>query len=91
MRTVHRRDMLDDDNDAALHPAVRGLVTVCRCNNIKHRTIEKAIREGAVTIAAVAAKTTATTGYCGGTCTPKIHDMIDAICAESDCDAGSKR
>jgi NAD(P)H-nitrite reductase large subunit len=68
----------------SLHPAIRALKVVCRCNNIKYRTIEKAIREGCTTIAAVAAKTGATTGHCGGTCTPKIHDMIDAICAETE-------
>lgn len=79
------------DELADLHPAVRGLRTVCRCNNIKYRTIEAAIREGAASIAAVAAKTTATTGHCGGTCTPKIHDMIDAICAGSGCGAGNDR
>lgn len=59
-----------------LHPAIRGLKTVCRCNNIKYRTIERAIREGGRTIAAIAAKTTATTGQCGGTCTADVLKMI---------------
>jgi NAD(P)H-nitrite reductase large subunit len=59
-----------------LHPAVRGLKTVCRCNNIKYRTIERAIRDGARTLAAVAVKTTATTGLCGGTCTPDVQQML---------------
>jgi NAD(P)H-nitrite reductase large subunit len=62
-----------------LHPAVQGLKTVCQCNNIKYRTIERAIREGARTLAAVAVKTTATTGHCGGTCTPDIQQMLSEI------------
>jgi NAD(P)H-nitrite reductase large subunit len=73
-----------DDDLQSLHPAIRGLKTVCRCNNVKYRTIEKAIREGCHTIAQVAARTTATTGHCGGSCTPIVHDMIDAITAEND-------
>jgi NAD(P)H-nitrite reductase large subunit len=59
-----------------LHPAVRGLKTVCRCNNIKYRTIERAIRDGARSLTAIAVKTTATTGHCGGTCTPDIQQML---------------
>lgn len=62
-----------------VHPAIRALRVVCRCNNIKYRTIEKAIREGATTVSAVAAKTGATTGHCGGTCTPKVVAMIEEI------------
>lgn len=69
-----------DEELQSLHPAVRALKTICRCNNIKHRTIERAIQQGAKTIAEVARKTTATTGYCGGTCTPVVQGMIDAIC-----------
>lgn len=64
-----------DDQDP-LHPAIRGLKTVCRCNNIKYRTIERAIREGAHTLSQVAARTTATTGECGGSCTPDVQKMI---------------
>lgn len=63
--------------DQPLHPAVRGLKTICRCNNIKYRTIERAIRSGACTIAQVAACTTATTGHCGGSCTQDIQQMLD--------------
>jgi NAD(P)H-nitrite reductase large subunit len=71
-----------DDSSPELHPAIRGLKTVCRCNNIKYRTIERAIREGARTLAAVAAKTTATTGHCGGSCTPDVQQMLaDHGCA----------
>jgi NAD(P)H-nitrite reductase large subunit len=81
-------DLPVDEDLQSLHPAIRGLRVVCRCNNVKYRTIEKAIREGCTTIAQIAARTTATTGHCGGTCTPKIHDMIDAICGEEV--AGSK-
>jgi len=62
--------------DEPLHPAIRGLKTVCRCNNIKYRTIAKAIREGARTIEAVAARTGATTGHCGGSCTPDVQAML---------------
>jgi len=62
-----------------LHPAVRGLTTVCRCNNIKYRTIERAIREGARNLTAIAAKTTATTGHCGGTCTPDVQQMLSEL------------
>jgi NAD(P)H-nitrite reductase large subunit len=65
---------MDDSSD--LHPAIRGLKTVCRCNNIKYRTIERAIRQGASTLAAVAQKTTATTGHCGGSCTPDVQQML---------------
>lgn len=67
---------MSDDDEQELHPAIRGLKTVCRCNNIKYRTIEKAIREGACTITQVAARTGATTGHCGGSCTPDIQQMI---------------
>jgi NAD(P)H-nitrite reductase large subunit len=74
--------MVDDDDREhlnELHPAIRGLKTVCRCNNVKYKTLERVIREGANTIAKVAAKTTATTGYCGGSCTPYIQQVIDEI------------
>ena len=64
------------EDSAELHPAIRGLKTVCRCNNIKYRTIERAIRDGATTLAAIAAKTTATTGHCGGSCTPDVQQML---------------
>lgn len=64
------------DGCEAQHPAIRGLKTVCRCNNIKYRTIERAIREGAWTITQVACRTTATTGHCGGTCTPDVQQML---------------
>lgn len=64
------------DEYQGMHPAIRGLKVVCRCNNIKYRTIEKAIDEGARTVEAVARCTRATTGHCGGSCTPKIQQMI---------------
>lgn len=64
-----------DDNEP-LHPAIRGLKTICRCNNIKYRTIERAIREGAHTLTQVATRTTATTGQCGGSCTPEVQALI---------------
>lgn len=63
-------------DDQPLHPAIRGLKTVCRCNNIKYKTIERAIREGACTIAQVAAETMATTGHCGGSCTVDVQEML---------------
>lgn len=73
-------DCLDTDEDwDALHPAIRGLKTVCRCNNIKYRTIERAIEQGAKSIAQVAAGTTATTGQCGGSCTPRVQNMIQTL------------
>ncbi len=65
-----------DEESEKLHPAIRGLKAVCRCNNVKYRTIEKAIREGACTLAQIASRTTATTGHCGGSCTPDILQMI---------------
>jgi NAD(P)H-nitrite reductase large subunit len=73
--------MEDDDRDGLkeLHPAIRGLKTVCRCNNVKYKSLERVIREGARTVAQVAVRTTATTGYCGGSCTPYIQEMIDEI------------
>ena len=64
------------DGSEPLHPVVRGLKTVCRCNNIKYRTIERAIREGAWTLTQVATRTTATTGHCGGSCTPDVQEML---------------
>jgi len=67
---------MDEDEIESLHPAVRALKTVCRCNNIKYRTIERAIREGAHTLNQVASRTTATTGECGGSCTPEVQAMI---------------
>jgi NAD(P)H-nitrite reductase large subunit len=67
------------DEQEPLHPAIRGLKTVCRCNNIKYRTIERAIREGAHTMTQVANRTTATMGECGGTCTPDVQAMLDEL------------
>jgi len=67
--------MAEDENEP-LHPAIRALKTICRCNNIKYRTIERAIREGAHTLNQVASRTTATTGECGGSCTPEVQAMI---------------
>lgn len=66
-------------SDESQHPAVRGLKTVCRCNNIKYRTIERAIREGAHTLTQVATRTSATLGQCGGTCTPDVQKMIEEL------------
>ena len=63
----------------SLHPAIRGLRTVCRCNNIKYKTIERAIREGAHTLSQVAARTGATTGQCGGSCTPEVQKLIEEL------------
>jgi NAD(P)H-nitrite reductase large subunit len=62
-----------------LHPAIQALKVVCLCNNVRFRTVEKAITEGARTVSQVAARTTATTGHCGGTCTPDVQAMIDRI------------
>jgi NAD(P)H-nitrite reductase large subunit len=70
---------MDDHDSESLHPAIRGLKTVCRCNNIKYRTIERAIREGAHTLTQVANRTTATLGQCGGTCTPDVQCMLDEL------------
>lgn len=67
------------DDQESQHPAIRGLKTVCRCNNIKYRTIERAIREGAHTLTQVANRTTATLGECGGTCTPEVQAMVDEL------------
>ena len=67
---------MDEDESEQQHPALRGLKTVCRCNNIKYKTIERAIREGAWTLNQVASRTTATLGQCGGTCTPDVQQMI---------------
>lgn len=61
-----------------IHPAVKKLITVCQCNNIEYGTIEAAIDAGAQSISEVAAKTTATTGQCGGSCTPKVFEMIES-------------
>lgn len=63
-------------DEQPLHPAIRGLKVVCRCNNVKYRTIERAIREGACTLAQVATRTGATTGHCGGSCTPDVQQML---------------
>jgi NAD(P)H-nitrite reductase large subunit len=70
---------MDDGIDHELHPAIRGLKTVCRCNNIKYRTIERAIRNGACTLTQIAVCTTATTGHCGGSCTPDVQQMLDEL------------
>jgi NAD(P)H-nitrite reductase large subunit len=68
---------MDGSDDQEQHPAIRGLRTVCRCNNIKYRTIERAIRRGACTLSQIATCTTATTGHCGGSCTPDVQEMLD--------------
>jgi len=67
---------MDGSDEQAQHPAIRGLKTVCLCNNIKYRTIERAIRRGACTISQIAACTSATTGHCGGSCTPEVQEML---------------
>ena len=71
------RVAMDGSDEQVQHPAIRGLRTVCRCNNIKYRTIERAIRRGACTLSQIAACTTATTGHCGGSCTPEVQEMLD--------------
>jgi len=71
--------MDESDERQELHPAIRGLKAVCRCNNIKYRTIERAIRRGACTISQIALCTTATTGHCGGSCTPDVQAMLDEL------------
>ena len=68
-----------DDSQDSVHPAIRGLKTICRCNNIKYRTIERAIREGAHTMTQIANRTTATMGECGGSCTPDVQQMLDEL------------
>ncbi len=68
----------------SVHPAILRLRTVCRCNNIKHGTIAKVIDAGARTIAEVARLTTATTGQCGGTCTPRVQEMIEERWGQSE-------
>jgi NAD(P)H-nitrite reductase large subunit len=68
-----------DDSSEPLHPAIRALKTVCRCNNIKYRTIVGAIREGAHTMTQIANRTTATMGECGGSCTPDVQQMLDEL------------
>jgi NAD(P)H-nitrite reductase large subunit len=68
---------MEGNDEQPQHPAIRGLRTVCRCNNIKYRTIERAIRRGACTMTQIAACTTATTGHCGGSCTPEVQEMLD--------------
>jgi NAD(P)H-nitrite reductase large subunit len=67
------------DETESLHPAIRGLKTICRCNNIKYRTIERAIREGAHTLTQVATRTSATLGQCGGSCTPDVQALIEEL------------
>ena len=67
-----------DENESGepVHPALRGLRTVCRCNNVKFRTIERAIRDGAHTLTQLATRTSATLGQCGGTCTPDVQKIL---------------
>jgi NAD(P)H-nitrite reductase large subunit len=67
------------DGSDDLHPAIKGLKTVCRCENIKYRTIERAIRDGAWTLSQVAVRTGATLGECGGTCTPDVQRMVEEL------------
>jgi NAD(P)H-nitrite reductase large subunit len=74
---------MDEGHDQQeLHPAIRGLKTVCRCNNVKYRTIERAIRNGACTLTQIAVCTTATTGHCGGSCTPDVQQMLDELAVQ---------
>lgn len=67
-----------------IHPAVRRLMTICRCNNIKYGTIALAIESGACSIDEIARKTTATTGLCGGTCTPRVTAMLEELSEPSE-------
>ena len=62
-----------------IHPAIRRLATICRCNNIKYGTIERSIKAGAANIEQIARATTATTGLCGGSCTPRVIEMLDDL------------
>ena len=70
---------MSESDEQPPHPAIRGLKTVCRCNNIKYRTIERAIRDGAHTLTQVATRTAATTGHCGGSCTPDVQEMLTEL------------
>ncbi len=50
---------------------------ICICNQIPRKVIEEAISHGAFTLEAVAKKTGATTGECGGVvCGEKIKEML---------------
>ena len=69
----------DAAEDGQVNPVIQGLKTVCRCNNIKYKTIERAIREGAQSLSQLASRTTATTGQCGGSCTPEVQEMLAAL------------
>lgn len=74
---------MDGNDELEPQPAIRGLRTVCRCNNIKYKTIERAIRRGACTLTQIAACTTATAGHCGGSCTPDVQEMLDEHAPQS--------
>lgn len=49
---------------------------ICLCNFVTQETIEKAIAEGAHTLAEIYDKTGAGTGPCGGSCRPTLVKMI---------------
>lgn len=52
-------------------------VYICRCEEITKEDIEKAIREGATTVAGVKRRTNAGMGLCQGrTCTRLIQQML---------------
>jgi NAD(P)H-nitrite reductase large subunit len=71
-----------DGSEHDIHPAIRGLKAVYRCNNIKRRTIERAVRHGALTLSQVAARTTATASECGGSGTPDVQELIAEVRGE---------
>lgn len=64
---------------------VRALKVVCRCNSIKYRSIERAIQQGACSLRDVAARTTATTGQCGGSCTALVQKILGDLAPQHEC------
>ena len=50
---------------------------ICRCNNVSRETIEKAIRDGALTLNEIFDVTTAGVGPCGGSCRRKLAPLLD--------------
>lgn len=51
---------------------------ICLCNSVRKSTIEKAIANGAKTKDEIFDQTNAGVGACGGSCRPKLQEMIDS-------------
>lgn len=74
---------MTSDDEALRQKVLESFKVVCICNKIKKGTIEKAIANGARTLADIKRMTRAGTGPCGAArggitrCTPVVREMLE--------------